>query len=155
MNKIIESNLLQQSDGGVYLVIADDSHEFDAALEKAMRMACRSNRHIAILYTMQDQAFLHWGIVEKRIQKDLRAEAEKRIWEVISRVYQDSGLRSVIYIKEGKKRQAILDVLNDDPNIKMLVLGAGTASSNPLVSYFTGKGLSGLKVPLLVVPDNI
>lgn len=142
-------------DGGVYLLVADDSREFQAALKKAATMATQNNRHVAILFVMEDEAFLHWGLIEKRINKDKRSEAERHIWEVANRVYEICGQRSALYIKEGKTRDAILDVLNTDPNIKMLVLGAGTASSNPLVSYFTGKGLSQLKVPLLVVPDTI
>ena len=144
-----------EADGGVYLLVADDSDEFQAALRKAASMANQNTRHVAILLVMEEEAFLHWGMIEKRIKKDQRAEAEKRIWEVASRVYEISGQRPALYIKEGKTRDAILDVLNTDPNIKMLVLGAGTATSNPLVSYFTGKGLSSLKVPLLVVPDKI
>jgi hypothetical protein len=144
-----------EADGGVYLLVADDSDEFQSALRKAASMANQNSRHVAILLVMEEEAFLHWGMIEKRIKKDQRAEAEKRIWEVASRVYDISGQRPSLYIKEGKTREAILEVLNTDPNIKMLVLGAGTASSNPLVSYYTGKGLSSLKVPLLVVPDKI
>ena len=142
-------------DRGVYLVVADDSEEFQAALKKAALMANQNRRHVAILLVMEEEGFLHWGMVEKRIKTDQRAEAEKRIWEVASRVFDMSGQIPALYIKEGKTREAILEVLNTDPNIKMLVLGAGTATSNPLVSYFTSKGLSALKVPLLVVPDKI
>lgn len=142
-------------DGGVYLLVADDSAEFQSALKKAAMMAKQNNRHVAILYVMEEEAFLHWGMIEKRIKKDQRAEAEKYIWEVANKVHELCGEYSALYIKEGKTRMAIMEVLYTDPNIKMLVLGAGTASSNPLVSYFTGKGLSALKVPLLVVPDTI
>lgn len=142
-------------DGGVYLLVADESEEFKMALKKASALANQNNGHVAILYVMEEHGFLHWGTVEKRIRKDLRAEAEKRVWEVASRLYEMSGQRPAIYLKEGKTREAILSVLGSDPLIKMLVLGAGTQSSNPLVSFFTGKGLASLRVPLLVVPDNI
>jgi hypothetical protein len=144
-----------QGDGGVYLLVADESNEFLAALRRVAKMAMQSNRHVAILFAMQDEGFLHWGMVEKRIKKDVRAEAEKKVWDVATRLYDLCGQLSVIYIIEGNVRDAIVDVLNVDPNIRMLVLGADTARSNPLVSYFTGKGLSSLCVPLLVVPDTI
>lgn len=142
-------------DGGVYLLVADESEEFQMALKKASAMANQNRGHVAILYVMEEQDFLHWGMVEKRISSDLRAGAEKRVWEIASRLYEMSGQRPAIYIREGKTREAILSVLDSDPLIKMLVLGAGTQSSNPLVSFFTGKGLASLRVPLLVVPDNI
>lgn len=145
----------QRADGGVYLLVADDSDEFQAALKKAAMMANQNSRHVAILLVMEEEAFLHWGMIEKRIKKDQRAEAEKRIWEVACKIYEQSGQIPALYIKEGKTREAILEVLNTDPNIRMLILGAGTSTSNPLVSYFTSKGLASLKVPLLVVPDKI
>jgi hypothetical protein len=140
---------------GVYLLVADESRDFEAALKKVAQMAARNNRHVAILYVIPEEGFLHWGVIEDRISKDLRAEAEKRVWKVASTLYDLCGKCASIHITQGKTREAILHVLNTDETIRMLVLGAGTASSNPLVSYFTSKGLSALKVPLLVVPDTI
>jgi hypothetical protein len=154
-DKAMASYNPSQGDGGVYLLVADESNEFQAALKRVAKMAAQSNRHVAILFAMQEEGFLHWGMVEKRIKKDVRAEAEKKVWDVATRLYDLCGQLSAIYIVEGHTRDTIIHVLNVDPNIRMLVLGAGTASSNPLVSYFTGKGLSALRVPLLIVPDTI
>lgn len=151
----LQSATLQGGAVGVYLLVADESEEFQAALKKVAQMANQNNRRVAILYVMDDEGFLHWGTVEKRIYNDMRTEAEKRIREVTHRLYELCGQPAAIYIDQGNTREAILKVLNADTNIRMLVLGAGTASSNPLVSYFTGKGLSSLKVPLLVVPDTL
>ncbi len=142
--------------GGVYLLIADESEEFQNALKKTAQLAQQNNGRVAILYVIEEQAFLHWGLIEKRIYHHQRAEAEKRVWEVAGRLMEmNGGQPAIYYMKEGKPREAILEVLNEDPYIKMLVLGAGTESSNPLVSYFTRKGLRALRVPLLVVPDHV
>jgi hypothetical protein len=141
-------------DGGVYLLVADDSEEFMAALKKAALLAVQNNAHVAVLLVVEEEGFLHWGMIERRIKKDLRADAERRIWEVASRVHEISGQFPALYIREGKPRLAIMEVLYTDPSIKMLVLGAGMAGANPLISYFTGKGLEALKVPLLVIPGQ-
>jgi len=141
--------------GGVYLLIADESEEFQNALKKAADLARQNNGRVAILYVMEEHGFLHWGLIEKRIHNDQRAEAEKRIWEIAGRLMDMNAPPAIYYLKDGKAREAILEVLNEDPYIKMLVLGAGTESSNPLVSYFTRKGLKALRVPLLVVPDSV
>ena len=98
---------------------------------------------------------MHWNFIEKRIQSDKREKAEKFLWEIASRLYESSGLYTGFYIKEGKTRQEIMDVLNTDKTIRALVLGASSTNSNPLVSYFTGKGLSELRLPLVIVPDNM
>ena len=44
-----------------------------------------------------------------------------------------------------------------DLSITKLILGGSVQSKSPgpLVSYFTGKGLSKLRVPLTIVPGNL
>jgi hypothetical protein len=50
----------------------------------------------------------------------------------------------------------ITEVLARDHSIRRLVLGAGVGGTpGPLVSYFTGKGLSQLPVPLTIVPGGL
>lgn len=141
-------------DGGVYLLVADDSPEFEAALRRVAFLAKQNKGHAAILYVIEDETYMHWRFIERRIQTDKRVEAEKRLWEVAQRLYEMSGLIPAIYIKEGKTRQQIVDILSTDRTIRALVLGAAASSSNPLISYFTGKGLADLRVPLVIVPET-
>ena len=65
-----------------------------------------------------------------------------------------AGIKPCFYIKEGKTRQEVAKIIAADTKIRALVLGAASSSSNPLVSYFTGKGLSELTVPLVIVPKT-
>ena len=150
-----EHTLPEYQDGGVYLLIADDSPEFESALRRVAYLAKQNNGHAAILYVIEDESYMHWNFIEKRIQSDKREKAEKFLWEIASRLYESSGLYTGFYIIEGKTRQEIMDVLNTDKTIRALVLGASSTNSNPLVSYFTGKGLSELRLPLVIVPDNM
>lgn len=150
-----EMPVVAEQDGGVYLLIADDSYEFQLALQKTAAMAQQNKGHVALLYVIEEQGFLHWKNVEQRIRKEQREEAEKFMWELGYQLSTMSGQIPVLYIEEGQKREVIMATIAGDPQIKMLVLGAGSQSSNPLVSYFTGKGLAELRVPLLVVPDHI
>ncbi|MCB9983228.1 MAG: universal stress protein [Rhodospirillales bacterium] len=141
--------------GGVYLVVVDDSPEFDAALRRVAKLAKKNQAHAALLYVIEEEGFLHWNFIEKQIRKDQRQEAEKALWEAAQRLYDLSGRISGFYIKEGKTFRGVSQILNTDPMIRALVLGASSVSSNPLISYFTGKGLSELRVPLLIVPEDL
>jgi len=149
-----KDGVLDMRDGGVYLLVADDSLEFEDALRRVAFLARQNHGHVAILYVIEDDAYLHWSFIAKRIQTDKRAEAEKVLWDSAQRLYDMSGLISAFYIKEGKTPQEIVKILNTDTTIRALVLGAAASSSNPLISYFTGKGLSSLKVPLVIVPSQ-
>jgi len=154
-----DQDTLQQvsphSNGGVYLIVADDSSEFEAVLQRVAYLAQQNQGHVAVLYVIEEEGVLHWNFIEKQIQQDKRAEAEKVLWDTAQRLYEMGGLVSGFYIKEGKTFREIVQILNTDPTIRALVLGASSASSNPLISYFTGKGLSNLRVPLVIVPENL
>ena len=148
-------NTLESTDGGVYLLVADGSAEFDAALRRVAFLANHNNGHVAILFVIEDETYLHWNFIEKQIQSDKRGEAEKVLFETAQKLYDLSGQIPALYVREGKVRQEVMNILATDDTIRALVLGATGSSSNPLISYFTGKGLADLKVPLVIVPETM
>ncbi len=142
-------------DGGVYLLVVDDSPEFEAALSRVQYLARKNKGQIALLYVIEDEGYLHWRFIEKRIQSDKREQAESLLWNVAQRIYQSCGQRPAFYIKEGKTRQEVAQIIAEDKTIRALVLGASATNANPLISYFTGKGLYELNVPLVIVPESM
>lgn len=147
----------RRGDGGVYLVMSDDTPEFQIALRYAAQLA-RSNRgHIGILHVSNIDDFQHWGSVEERMRREMREQAEKFIWNVARTVNELNGIFPVLYITEGTRTETLLDTINKDDTIRLLVLGGGVSAGGPgaLVSYFTGKGLGKLRVPVVVVPGHL
>lgn len=141
----------------VYLVVADNSEEFDSALRYAARSAQSMGAHIGILHVITEEGFLDWGRVEDRVKAERRASAELFLREVAARLYDIAGQRAILFLEEGERVEAILRVLNANPKITRLVLGGDSDGRNPgpLVKYFSGKGISRLPVPLTIVPDHI
>ena len=135
------------------MLVLDDTPEFEAALERVAFLAKSNGAHVALLSVIEEEAFLHWKFVEKQIKTDQREAAERKLWEVAHKLHDMAGVMSGFYIKEGKTRQEVLNLLNTDKTIRALVLGATRHSSNPLISYLTGKGISELRVPLVIVPE--
>ncbi len=147
----------RRGDGGTYLVVADESHEFDVALRYAARMA-RSNRgHLGILSVMNIGDVQQWDMIESMMRRELREQAEKLVWAVARRANDLNGEIPALYVHEGAHSDVLVDLINEDPSIRMLILGAGTSITGPgpLVSYFTGKGIGRLKIPVLVVPGHL
>lgn len=147
----------RRSDGGVYLVVADETEEFPVALRYAARLADASRGHVAILYVMALQEFQHWGNIEQRMRAELREQAEKLVWNVAKNINDINGQVPAIYLEEGDLHSVLIDVINRDTEIKMLLLAGTTGNSGPgpLVSYFTGKGLGKLRVPVAIVPSHL
>lgn len=147
----------RRGDGGVYLVAADETEEFSVALRYAARRAKAHRAHVGILHVVSIDDFQHWGNIEAIMRHELREQAEKFIWDSARTVNDLDGLRPCLYLREGDRIDALVDAINEDTNIRALILGAGTAASGPgpMVSYFTGKGISRLRVPLVLVPGHL
>lgn len=147
----------RRSDGGVYLTIASETLEGVAALRYAARLSAAHRGHLALVQNITIDDFQHWGNVEQRMRQELRAAAESFVWSMAGKVNELNGQMPALYLEEGPWADVIVKVIDSDPSIKMLILGGGTASGGPgpLVSYFTGKGLSRLRVPLVVVPGHL
>ncbi len=146
----------RRGDGGIYLVVADDSPEFALALRYAARRAEASRAHVGILHVINIDDFQHWSNVETMMLRELREDAEHRIWEIAKTVNELNGYYPVLYIREGTRTDAVTELINEDETIRMLVLGAGESGGpGPLVSHFTGKGLTKLRAPVMVVPGHL
>lgn len=147
----------RRGDGGVYLVVADETPEFHIALRYAAGMAKARRGHVAILQVINIDDFQHWGSVEERMRREMREQAEKFVWGNAKTVNDLNGMVPAIYVEEGNKNEVLVAVINREENVRMLVLGAGTQAGGPgaLVTHFTGKGLAKLRVPVVVVPGHL
>ena len=145
------------SSSQAYLVIADDTPEFEVALRYAARLAKKRKASLFILKVIEIENFQHWGNIEKQMKEELRKNAEKELWNVARNVNDLNGLTPVLLIREGSPQDVLIEVLEEMPMIKLLLLGGNTDghTPGPLVSYFSGKGLSRLEIPLVIIPGNL
>lgn len=144
----------RRGDGGTYLVVADDSDEFTVALRYAARAAQARRAHVGIIHVIDMDDFQQWSGIEARMLAELRQQAEQYIWTAAKTINDMTGQLPSLYIAEGKRPAALAKIIADDDEIVTLVLGA-SGSNDPLVHYFTGKGVAHLNVPVLVVPGHL
>jgi len=146
----------RKGDGGTYLVVADDSDEFKIALRYGCFIARKNRAHVGILYVAEQEGVAEWNALESRIKKEQREIGEKYIWSVAKTAHDFNGTIPALYFAEGNKPDALIETINQDADIVQLILG-GSADHNhhPLISYFLGKGMSRLRVPVVVVPGHI
>lgn len=147
----------RRGDGGVYLVVADETEEFNVALRYAAHMAKANRGHLGILSVTSFDDVPQWENVEAIMRHEMREQAEKFIWAVARKVNDLNGITPALYVQEGPHDEVLVNLINDDPSIRMLILGGGVGSGGPgpLVSYFTGKGLGRLRIPVLIVPGHL
>lgn len=138
-----------------FLVILDDSRECLNAMRFAAMRAAKTGGGVAILSIIPPEEFQHWiGVADI-----MREEARERIvvhYEVFAKWMRDrQGIDPELVIREGEPMAEILSQIKEDPEIGVLVLGAGTGKSGPgpLVSQLA-KGAT-LPVPVTIVPGDI
>jgi len=143
-----------------FLVIADDSPEFQAALRFACRRARSTGGHVALLRVIEPAVFEHWSGVREEIERQAREEAEQVLQKMAEYVVAETGQSpEFIIIDADNTRSALRKVISEDPAIKILVLAAavGGRGPGPLVASIAKEGVKWgtRKVPVTVVPGDL
>ncbi len=149
-------------DGSVrkFLVVADDTPEFAAALRYACARARSTGGRVTLLRVLEPAVFEHWSGVREEMERQQRAEAEALLQKLAAQVMDATGHPPELIVKEsGDARGAIRAVVVEDPDIKILVLAAavGGRGPGPLVSALCKEGVShhGRKLPVTIVPGDL
>jgi nucleotide-binding universal stress UspA family protein len=139
-----------------FLVVLDDSRECLNAMRFAALRAAHTGGGVTILSIVPPEEYQHWmGVADL-----MRAEARERIeahFEVFAKWMRDKqGVNPELVIREGDPVTEILAQVNDDPQIGILVLGAGTDKSGPgpLVNAMS-RASGSLPIPITIVPGDM
>jgi nucleotide-binding universal stress UspA family protein len=140
-----------------FLVVVDDTPECHLALRFAARRAKHTGGGLTLLRVHFPADFQHWLAVEERMREEALEESEQLLQKLAASVYEMVEIRPELIVREGDPRDEILGVIEGDPDIRILVLGAGTDSEGPgpLVSLLAGKMAGTMQIPVTVVPGNL
>lgn len=143
-----------------YLVIADESQEVEAALYFAALRAAHTGGSILLLYLIEPQEYQHWVGV-RQVQLEEETAKAKALFRLFRRKLNAAGFESVEteeVIREGKKAEAILELIDEDEDIAVLTLGAATDAMGPgplVSSLAAGKTAGTFPIPITIVPGNL
>ena len=135
-----------------FLVIADDSPEFAAALHYACRRARSTGGKVALLRVMEPAEFEHWSAVRDEMQRQLRAEAEAVLQRMAGQVMADLGQSPEFIIMEHGDTMAAIRA--GSAEVGRL---SGSRDPGPLVASIARDGVSWgtRKIPVTVVPGDL
>jgi nucleotide-binding universal stress UspA family protein len=147
----------QAAAGRVFLIVVDATAEMRSALRFACNRAKKTAGRVALLYVLEPADFQQWMAVESLIQEERREEAEKLLQDLSAQVNEIAGTMPMVYVREGERAAQIMKLIDEEPSISILVLGAGAGPEGPgpLVSYLVGKMAGKLRVPITVVPGKL
>lgn len=139
-----------------FLVVLDDSRECLNAMRFAAMRASKSGGGVAILSVIPPDEFNHWIGVGDLMRQEARERIEAH-YEVFAKWMRDrQNIDPELHILEGEAVTEILAHIESDPEIGILVLGAGLDKKGPgpLVSQLS-KNAGTLPCPITIVPGNL
>lgn len=137
-----------------FLIILDDSPEMLNAMRYAALRASKTGGGVVMIAVISAEEFQHFmGVADI-----MRAEAHEKV-EAHFQIFKDrmerrEGITPTLVIREGDKVDAVLDYIKSDPEVGVLVVGAGTEKGGPgpMIAALTGRRLAELRVPITIVP---
>lgn len=141
----------------VFLVVVDETEEMRNALHFACRRAIHTGGRVAMLYVLEPPEFQHWLGVERVMQDEAREQAEQTLQGLAQNVQKLTGKMPVLHVREGRRLDEVLALIDEEPMISVLVLGTarGREDPGPLVTYLVGQMGDQLRVPVTLVPGRL
>jgi nucleotide-binding universal stress UspA family protein len=139
-----------------FLAIIDDTPECERAVAYASRRAKATNGVLVLLFVIETADFQQFLGVEEIRREEARATAAASLETHAARMRETLGMEPELVIREGARTEEIHRLIEEDQDIAILVLAAGSGKEGPgpLVSSIAGKGAA-FPIPVTVVPQNL
>jgi nucleotide-binding universal stress UspA family protein len=139
-----------------FLAIIDASPECVKAVQYAGRRAQKTGGVLVLVFVCPPGDFQHWIGVEEIMRAEAREEAEAALDKFARIAREKANIDPELVIREGTTREEIFSLIEEDPDIALLILATGDTKEGPgpLVSSIAGRGQP-FPIPVVVVPGNM
>ena len=139
-----------------FLAVIDDTPECQRAVHYAGMRAKNSNGAVVLLYVIANADFQQWLGVEEIMRAEAREEAEAVLAKAAQALREAVGIEPETVIREGVASEAINGLIEEDRDIAILVLAAGSAKEGPgpLVTSLASRAQA-FPIPVTVIPDQL
>ena len=140
-----------------WLVVVDDTPECDRAVYFAARRAARVGAGVIMLRVIETHdRNQQWLGVADIMKAEAQEEANTFLNKFSTRANGVAGVTPERVVREGNTAEEILKLIEEDEDIAILVLAAGTAKDGPgpLVAG-VGKAAGSYPIPVAIVPGHL
>jgi nucleotide-binding universal stress UspA family protein len=140
-----------------YLVVIDDTEECDRAVYWAAKRAGRTKSQIVMLRVNETaERNQQWLGVADIMQAEALEAANAVLDKFAARIKQIARIKPDRVIREGDTAKEIVKLIDEDADIGILVLAAGTGKDGPgpLVSNLA-KTAGTFPIPVAIVPGHL
>ncbi|HVG50344.1 MAG TPA: universal stress protein [Xanthobacteraceae bacterium] len=140
-----------------FLVIVDDTPECDRAIYFATRRCARIGGTVLMCRVIGTKdRNQQWLGVADIMRQEAHDEARTVLAQAAARARAIADIAPEQVIREGETAEEILDLIEEDEDIVILVLAAGTGKEGPgpLVTLL-GKSFGTFPIPIAIVPGQL
>jgi nucleotide-binding universal stress UspA family protein len=140
-----------------WLVVVDDTAECDRAVYFAARRAARVGAGVIMLRVIETHdRNQQWLGVADIMKAEAQEEANTFLNKFSTRANGVAGVTPERVVREGNTAEEILKLIEEDEDIAILVLAAGTGKDGPgpLVAGF-GASAGDYPIPVAIVPGHL
>jgi len=140
-----------------FLVVLDESEECDRAVVFAARRVARTGATMTMLAVTEVEKNQDWIAIGDIMQQEAEERAAALLDLAAARVRDLVGIEAEQIIRNGSKFEQVLGLIEADPDIAFLVLGAscGNDGPGPMVMMLTGKAAGTFPIPVVIVPGSL
>ncbi|MEI8144099.1 MAG: universal stress protein [Alphaproteobacteria bacterium] len=141
-----------------YLVVVDDTPECDRAIVYAARRSARVGGRLvmlAIIETEDREGQTLFGVADV-MREEAEAEARAKLDQAGDRVMKLTHTEPQLITRQGPAATAVVSLIEEDQDIAILVLAAGTGKDGPgpLVSSLA-RTAGSFAIPVALVPGQL
>jgi len=139
-----------------FLAVIDETPECERAAAYAARRARSTSGMVVLLFVIDPADFQQWLGVERIMREEATATARDALDAAAARVRDSVGIEPELVVREGIPTEEIIKLIEEDRDIAVLVLAAGSGKEGPgpLVASIAGK-TAAFPIPVTVVPQSL
>ncbi len=140
-----------------FLVVVDDTPECDRAIYYAGRRCARIGISVLLCRVIATKdRNQQWLGVADIMRQEAQDEARTVLAQAAARVKSIAGISAEQVIREGDTAEEVLQLIDEDDDIMVLVLAAGTGKEGPgplVAALSTSAGT--FPIPVAIVPGHL
>jgi nucleotide-binding universal stress UspA family protein len=139
-----------------FLAIIDETPECERAAAYAARRARATSGMVVLLFVVDPADFQQWLGVERIMREEATSAARDALEKAAAKVREGVGIEPELVVREGNPTEEIIKLIEEDQDIAILVLAAGSGKDGPgpLVASIAGK-TAAFPIPVTVVPQSL
>ncbi|MDH7797968.1 MULTISPECIES: universal stress protein [unclassified Beijerinckia] len=140
-----------------FLVVIDGSAESAQAIAFAARRAARTKAIMMLLSIVEVEQSQEWLAVSEMMRQEGEDRANDQLELAATRARELVDVEAERVVRFGPKLEQILGLIEEDPDISLLVLAAasGPDGPGPLVTMMAGKAAGTFPIPVVIVPGAL